>query len=160
MPARTCVVCREKEEKQDLLRFVLKEKAVAGVESRTGEGGGELCLDAEQKLPGRGVYCHARVGCLAQPKLALLAAAAIRRGSRRGAAAEVPAGNGFAKGTVGTAQLLNDARKALMDKSKGGKEKLPVRAILMLEKLEALRQELEQTGLKAQSAGRKVRIRI
>jgi predicted RNA-binding protein YlxR (DUF448 family) len=164
MPTRTCVVCRGKDEKQNLLRLVLKgERGSAAdqcVVNATDGSEMRLCLDAEQKLPGRGVYCHARAECFAQPKLGLLAATALKRGSHRGTSADVRFNQGCAKGTVEPAQLLDTARIALADKSKGRKERLSVRAALVLEKLEALYQALAQTSSKAQNVRKKVGIRI
>ncbi|WP_323451002.1 YlxR family protein [Streptomyces yaizuensis] len=49
-PERTCVGCRERAAKTDLLRIV----AV----------GGECVPDERGTLPGRGAYVHPAVGCL------------------------------------------------------------------------------------------------
>ena len=46
---RSCIFCRERAEKNALLRFV---KVEAG-----------LSWDKEQRLPGRGAYMHAKVAC-------------------------------------------------------------------------------------------------
>lgn len=48
-PQRTCVACREVENKQDLIRIV-----------RTPEG---VFVDPSGKLPGRGAYLHPRETC-------------------------------------------------------------------------------------------------
>jgi uncharacterized protein len=51
-PVRTCIGCRERAEKWQLLRIVASEGAVA--------------VDDRQMLPGRGAYLHPRPGCLEQ----------------------------------------------------------------------------------------------
>ena len=50
-PIRTCIVCRKKEEKSQLARFVLGKDNL-------------LVIDADQKLPGRGAYTCVDNGCL------------------------------------------------------------------------------------------------
>ncbi|WP_166351642.1 YlxR family protein [Phytoactinopolyspora limicola] len=53
-PIRTCVGCRDRAEKQELLRVVV-------------DGSGPtpgLVPDPEGRLPGRGAYIHPRPGCL------------------------------------------------------------------------------------------------
>jgi uncharacterized protein len=51
-PVRTCIGCRTRDEKTQLLRVVAHD---AGVE-----------IDIRQVLPGRGAYLHPRPGCLEQ----------------------------------------------------------------------------------------------
>jgi predicted RNA-binding protein YlxR (DUF448 family) len=51
-PIRTCVGCRKTDAKGALLRFVAAD---AGV-----------CLDTEQRLPGRGAYVHPVQACVKQ----------------------------------------------------------------------------------------------
>ena len=55
MPTRTCAICREKDDKSNLLRFVIAE---------TGKLSFEFRLDVFFRLAGRGVYCHPSVQCL------------------------------------------------------------------------------------------------
>lgn len=50
-PVRTCVGCRERAAKPELLRVVTS--------------GGELLPDLRARLPGRGAYLHPRLECLA-----------------------------------------------------------------------------------------------
>ncbi len=50
-PVRTCVVCRGQVQKAQLLRF-------------TRSSIGELELDLEHRIEGRGAYCHCSVECL------------------------------------------------------------------------------------------------
>lgn len=54
-PIRTCVSCRQTDEKRDLLRVV-----------RLAEGG--VVYDAKGKLSGRGAYVCARVTCIEQAR--------------------------------------------------------------------------------------------
>ena len=58
VPIRTCVGCRERDEPQGMIRFVLDTE-------------GELCVDLRQRAPGRGAWLHPRRGCIEQ---------AVRRG--------------------------------------------------------------------------------
>ena len=51
-PVRTCIGCRERTEKSQLLRIVARDRAVA--------------VDYRQILPGRGAYLHPRPACLEQ----------------------------------------------------------------------------------------------
>ena len=51
-PVRTCIGCRERTEKSQLLRVVAHDGAVA--------------IDLRQILPGRGAYLHPRPACLEQ----------------------------------------------------------------------------------------------
>lgn len=46
---RSCICCRLRAEKKDLLRFVLQE--------------GQIVWDREHTLPGRGAYVHPRLEC-------------------------------------------------------------------------------------------------
>ena len=52
IPIRTCVACRETDEKRDLLRVVRQPD-------------GSLAYDPKGKLSGRGAYVCARVECIA-----------------------------------------------------------------------------------------------
>jgi predicted RNA-binding protein YlxR (DUF448 family) len=52
IPFRTCVACRETDEKRDLLRI-------------TRQPDGALCYDPTGKLSGRGAYLCARESCIA-----------------------------------------------------------------------------------------------
>jgi predicted RNA-binding protein YlxR (DUF448 family) len=50
VPERTCIGCRRRADKEELLRMVNRA--------------GALVLDADQTEPGRGAYVHRRAGCL------------------------------------------------------------------------------------------------
>lgn len=50
LPERTCLFCRKGSPKGELLRFVWD--------------GSKIVWDQHHRLPGRGGYCHQRVGCL------------------------------------------------------------------------------------------------
>ncbi len=50
IPRRSCVVCRKKDEKRNLLRFVIIE--------------GEIVFDMKQKLQQRGYYVCNENGCI------------------------------------------------------------------------------------------------
>lgn len=52
IPIRTCVACRETDEKRDLLRVVRQPD-------------GTVCYDSKGKLSGRGAYICAREACIA-----------------------------------------------------------------------------------------------
>jgi len=67
VPARTCVGCRERGDKRDLVRFV----AVAG---------GSVRIDLRGSEPGRGAYVHRRRACLE----AALSHGALARALRTG----------------------------------------------------------------------------
>ena len=54
VPERSCVACRTKRSKQELLRVVLQPASAAA----------ELALDTEQRLPGRGAYICNTPACL------------------------------------------------------------------------------------------------
>lgn len=58
MPERTCVACRAKRERSDLLRVARRPD-------------GTVAADPEGKAPGRGAYVCRRAGCVAeaQPRL-------------------------------------------------------------------------------------------
>ena len=47
---RSCLVCRGKAPKRELLRFIWSE--------------GRLVFDEKQRLPGRGAYIHATLRCI------------------------------------------------------------------------------------------------
>ena len=49
-PVRMCVACRERAEKEQLLRLVSR--------------GGSLIVDQAGRAPGRGVYVHSRPSCV------------------------------------------------------------------------------------------------
>ena len=66
-PVRTCVGCRKRGGKRDLVRFV----AVAG---------GSVRMDLHGSQPGRGAYVHRRSGCLE----AALSHGALARALRTG----------------------------------------------------------------------------
>ena len=51
-PVRTCIGCRERTEKSQLLRLVARD--------------GTVDIDHRQILPGRGAYLHPRPACLEQ----------------------------------------------------------------------------------------------
>ena len=51
VPVRRCVVCRKSGDKRGLVRLVL------GAD-------GAVCLDREDRLPGRGAYLHREYECL------------------------------------------------------------------------------------------------
>jgi predicted RNA-binding protein YlxR (DUF448 family) len=51
-PVRTCIGCRERTEKSELLRIVTRD--------------GGIAIDHRQILPGRGAYLHPRPTCLEQ----------------------------------------------------------------------------------------------
>ena len=54
-PIRTCVACRETDEKRDLLRVVRQMD-------------GSVCYDPKGKMSGRGAYVCARAECIALAK--------------------------------------------------------------------------------------------
>jgi uncharacterized protein len=51
-PVRTCIGCRERTEKSELLRIVARDNGIS--------------IDHRQILPGRGAYLHPRPACLEQ----------------------------------------------------------------------------------------------
>ncbi|HLK60369.1 MAG TPA: YlxR family protein [Chthonomonadaceae bacterium] len=55
IPIRTCVACRETDEKRDLLRVVRQPD-------------GSVCYDPKGKMSGRGAYVCARSECIALAK--------------------------------------------------------------------------------------------
>ena len=67
VPARTCVGCRERAAKGDLLRLVVA-------------AGGSVRLDPSGSGPGRGAYVHRRRSCVE----AALSRGALARGLRTG----------------------------------------------------------------------------
>ena len=72
---RTCVVCREKAEKSQLLKFTavqIAEKLNSGMTH-------EAVFDAGQKKFGRSAYCHANSQCLSSPKLERLIMSGLNR---------------------------------------------------------------------------------
>ena len=71
VPVRTCVGCRERGDKRDLVRFV----AVAG---------GSVRMDLRGSEPGRGAYVHHRRACLE----AALSQGALARALRTGLSTE------------------------------------------------------------------------
>ena len=62
---RTCVVCREKADKSQLLKFT----AVSAGDVVHGMMTHEAMFDGEQKMFGRSAYCHATSECLSSPRL-------------------------------------------------------------------------------------------
>lgn len=71
MAERTCVVCRETAEKEQLIRFCETEAGVIA--------------DASGSHSGRGAYCHLKCiepGCVENAKLARQLFGSFRRGSR------------------------------------------------------------------------------
>ena len=50
IPERTCVICKKKNEKSKLLRFVIKNNVIV--------------FDYKQKMQGRGYYCCGISNCL------------------------------------------------------------------------------------------------
>lgn len=72
-PQRSCVVCRGKGEKEELLRFVVENN----------EGQARLVLDLRQLRPGRGVYCHRQAACFGSQKTLELLRQAMLRGMRQ-----------------------------------------------------------------------------
>jgi predicted RNA-binding protein YlxR (DUF448 family) len=55
IPIRTCVACRQTDEKRDLLRVVRQPD-------------GNVVYDPKGKMSGRGAYVCARVGCIEQAR--------------------------------------------------------------------------------------------
>jgi len=64
---RTCVVCREKADKSQLLKFTAVK--VSSRTAKPGERTHEAVLDSKQKMFGRSAYCHATKSCLSSPRL-------------------------------------------------------------------------------------------
>jgi Predicted nucleic-acid-binding protein implicated in transcription termination len=83
-PERTCVGCRGKASKHDLVRVARAD--------------GELVVDASGSAPGRGAYVHLDVGCI----LAAMRSRAFDRALRTGLSADAAArlGNGLER-TIG-----------------------------------------------------------
>ena len=72
---RTCVVCRKRAEKSQLLKFTavqIAEKLKSGMTH-------EAVFDAGQKMFGRSAYCHASSQCLSSPKLEKLIMSGLNR---------------------------------------------------------------------------------
>ena len=65
-PRRSCLVCRERENKEDLIRVVLSED-------------GFCFWDKAQKKPGRGAYLHQSLGCLSKANEMKLWSRAFRK---------------------------------------------------------------------------------
>ena len=65
IPMRTCVICREKCKKSELIRIVNNEE----------EG---VVADASGKMNGRGAYVCANMQCITQPKAQRALAAALK----------------------------------------------------------------------------------
>ncbi|HLR95876.1 MAG TPA: YlxR family protein [Jiangellaceae bacterium] len=57
VPARTCVGCRARAAKTDLLRVVV-------IDAERSASGAALVADPGGRLPGRGAYLHRDIGCL------------------------------------------------------------------------------------------------
>ncbi|WP_338075135.1 YlxR family protein [Kineococcus vitellinus] len=67
-PVRTCVGCRQRDSRSTLLRVV----------AASGEAG-DLLVDAQRRLPGRGAWLHQRSSCLEQAEKRRAFARALRR---------------------------------------------------------------------------------
>lgn len=91
MPERTCSICRKREAKDHLLRFV--------VEGGEGDVAGQIVIDLRQTLPGRGFYSHSTIGCL----LAKRFDEQLQRAARAGGRKSVP--------NVSALSLVDDALK-------------------------------------------------
>lgn len=68
-PERSCVVCRKKTQKRQLLRFVFKGNGLsseveAGISTTHVYVTSGIVFDLYHSLPGRGAYCHAEEACL------------------------------------------------------------------------------------------------
>lgn len=61
---RSCLGCRQVDEKKRLLRFVLSRSG--GAEGVQGEVHDVLELDEKQRKPGRGAYVHSAEACIAR----------------------------------------------------------------------------------------------
>ena len=72
---RTCIVCREKAEKSQLLKFT----AVKKIESKPQGMTHVAVLDNEQKMFGRSAYCHTDKQCLSSPRLEKLIMSGLNR---------------------------------------------------------------------------------
>lgn len=70
-PERTCVGCRDRAPKRDLIRVVRA-------------GAGAVALDATGAAPGRGAYVHADAGCMKEA----LGTGALVRALRTGVGAD------------------------------------------------------------------------
>jgi predicted RNA-binding protein YlxR (DUF448 family) len=79
-PERTCIGCRERASKVDLVR-------VARVRD------GEVAIDLSGSAPGRGAYVHLDVGCIADAMRSRAFDRALRTGLSADAAARL--GNGL-----------------------------------------------------------------
>lgn len=71
VPMRMCVICRQRFAKGELTRHVV--------------GARGLCVDAAQRLPGRGYYVCAAAGC--REKMRLFVPRAPRKGKGKAAQA-------------------------------------------------------------------------
>ena len=58
---RTCIVCKNKDSKANLLRFVLEESSKEGSEKLNEI---KLVYDTKKCLEGRGAYIHLKESCL------------------------------------------------------------------------------------------------
>lgn len=65
VPMRTCVICREKQKKSDLIRIVNNET----------EG---VVADASGRMNGRGAYVCSGMDCIASPKARKALSAALK----------------------------------------------------------------------------------
>jgi predicted RNA-binding protein YlxR (DUF448 family) len=70
-PVRTCVGCRKREAKSDLLRVV---------GDAAGPGGHALVVDEQARRPGRGAYLHLSLECLDQAERRRALPRALRAG--------------------------------------------------------------------------------
>jgi predicted RNA-binding protein YlxR (DUF448 family) len=131
---RTCVACRRRGARQELLRFVA-------------DGRGHLQLDARQRAAGRAAYVCATRRCLEEA----CRRAAFARGLRRGVAVVEP--RAFVEGTLAT--LVEETRGLALRAVADGRARRTVRPEvegLMVEPIER-RLEHALAGLLAQVRG-------
>lgn len=126
MPERTCIVCRRRAEKPQLLRFVVgrmpqrAEADCAPLQPDPVAPGIEL--DILQLAAGRGFYCHRRSDCLLQAGLEDRLAAAISRVAARRAKSGASVRDGSAAGELnaGPRPGIDSKRKRGRRAAKGG----------------------------------------
>lgn len=80
-PERSCVVCRRRGAKGELLRVV--------------RSGNELKLDREHRMQGRGCYIHPTVECVSKAAVPALWVRALHLGSREGEKATAKGKSGY-----------------------------------------------------------------
>jgi predicted RNA-binding protein YlxR (DUF448 family) len=86
-PERTCVGCRGKASKRDLVRVVRVRD-------------GEVALDPSGSAPGRGAYVHRDIGCLEAAMLSKAFERALRTGLTADAADRLRTGSERLMGAV------------------------------------------------------------